>query len=114
MVGLPSPELLTFDDLSAAGTSPVPSLQSCSMLIDPPVDTVTLLTSRFAKSPASLPSASDSLTQPQLVDLFRSLAHVVRTTFGKAVTELDEFAFLCARFWPRWKETRERSNRACF
>ncbi|GJN87193.1 hypothetical protein Rhopal_000138-T1 [Rhodotorula paludigena] len=91
MVGLPSPELLTFDDLSAA-------------------DTVTLLTSRFAKSPASLPSASDSLTQPQLVDLFRSLAHVVRTTFGKAVTELDEFAFLCARFWPRWKETRERSN----
>ncbi|BGP46493.1 hypothetical protein JCM10450v2_002338 [Rhodotorula kratochvilovae] len=91
MVGLPSPELLSFDDISSA-------------------DTVTLLAARFASSALSQPSAGDTLAHAQLVELFRSLAHVVCTTFGKAVSEVDEVAFLCARFWPRWKEVRERSN----
>ncbi|GAA6055378.1 hypothetical protein JCM3770_001079 [Rhodotorula araucariae] len=91
MVGLPSPELLSFDDISCT-------------------DTVALLTARFASSALAQPAAGDSLAHAQLVELFRSLAHVVCTTFGKAVGEIDEMAFLCARFWPRWKEVRERSN----
>ncbi|GAA5834925.1 hypothetical protein JCM9279_007148 [Rhodotorula babjevae] len=91
MVGLPSPELLSVDDMTSA-------------------ETVALLTSRFASSTASQPTAADSLSHAQLVELFRSLAYVVKSTFGGAVTEVDELAFLCARLWSRWKDVRERSN----
>ncbi|BGP30512.1 hypothetical protein JCM10296v2_002267 [Rhodotorula toruloides] len=91
MVGLVSPELLTFDDISAA-------------------DTVTLLTDRFAASLASQPSETDTLDHNQLVGLFRSLAFIVKTTFGKAVNDLEDYAYLCTKFWPRWKDVREKSN----
>ncbi|GAA5887289.1 hypothetical protein JCM6882_002477 [Rhodosporidiobolus microsporus] len=94
MVGLPSPELLTFDVLADS-------------------DAVSLLTSRFALSPLSQPSSPrHSLTHAQLVNLFRSLASVVRTTFAKATTpgDEDELAYLCAKFWPAWKGAVERSN----
>ncbi|GAA5921419.1 hypothetical protein JCM3775_003040 [Rhodotorula graminis] len=91
MVGLPSPELLSVDDMTST-------------------ETVALLTSRFASSPASHPTSSDSLSHAQLVELFRSLAYVVKSTFGGAVTEVDELAFMCARLWRRWKDVRERSN----
>ncbi|GAA6034864.1 hypothetical protein JCM8097_009338 [Rhodosporidiobolus ruineniae] len=93
MVGLPSPELLTFEDIGGP-------------------DTVTLLTSRFASSPLSTPSSSDtlSLSRDELIELFKSLATVVQSTFAKSTTDLDEYAYLCAKFWPRWKEVVERSN----
>ncbi|BGP23211.1 hypothetical protein JCM10295v2_002105 [Rhodotorula toruloides] len=91
MVGLVSPDLLTFEDISAA-------------------DTVTLLTDRFAASPASHPSDTDTLDHDQLVKLFRSLAFIVKTTFGKAVHNLEDYAYLCTKFWPRWKDVREKSN----
>ncbi|BGP14333.1 hypothetical protein JCM10213_004461 [Rhodosporidiobolus nylandii] len=91
MVGLPSPELLVFDDLANS-------------------DAVTLLTTRYASSDLSRPSASDTLTREQLIELFSSLALVVRNTFGKSVTDLEDHAYLCAKFWPRWKEAVEKSN----
>ncbi|BGO90022.1 hypothetical protein NBRC10512_002008 [Rhodotorula toruloides] len=91
MVGLVSPEILTFEDISAA-------------------DTVTLLTDRFAASPASHPCEADALDHDQLVELFRSLALIVKTTFGKAVNDFEDYAYLCTKFWPRWKDVREKSN----
>ncbi|GAA5880083.1 hypothetical protein JCM1840_000173 [Sporobolomyces johnsonii] len=92
MVGLPSPEVLTFDEISHS-------------------DAVTLLTSRFSSSPLSQPPLDSSLSREQLVTLFRSLAIVVRSTFGKAIgPDLDALAWLCAKFWPRWTEAVEKSN----
>ncbi|POY72452.1 hypothetical protein BMF94_4278 [Rhodotorula taiwanensis] len=91
MVGLPSPETLVFEDVSSE-------------------DVVALLTARFAASQAEVASKEGTLSDSETVQLFRSLAFIVRTTFGKVVTELDDFAYLTAKFWPRWKAVREQSN----
>ncbi|GAA5976599.1 hypothetical protein JCM11641_001352 [Rhodosporidiobolus odoratus] len=91
MVGLLHPELLDFIDVGSP-------------------DAVTLLTERFSSSPLSQPAETDTLSESQLSDLFRSLAFVVRNTFGKSATDLEEHAYLCAKFWPQWKETVEKSN----
>lgn len=74
-------------------------------------DTVALLTSRFAASHLAVPTAEESLSSTELVQLFRSLAFIVRTTFGKVVNELEDFAYLTAKFWPRWRAVREQGNR---
>ncbi|GAA5948760.1 hypothetical protein JCM21900_005286 [Sporobolomyces salmonicolor] len=92
MVGLPSPEVLTFDEISQS-------------------DAVTLLTARFLSSPLSQSPPDSTLSREQLVALFRSLVVVVRSTFGKAIgPDLDALAWLCAKFWPRWMEAVEKSN----
>ncbi|GAA6000442.1 hypothetical protein JCM10207_008013 [Rhodosporidiobolus poonsookiae] len=91
LVGLPSPELLSFDDVGES-------------------DAVTLLAARFAASPLAQPSLSDSLSHAQLVELFKSLAFVVRNTFSKSTNDLEEHAYLCAKFWARWREVVEKSN----
>ncbi|GAA5865262.1 hypothetical protein JCM3774_004912 [Rhodotorula dairenensis] len=91
MVGLPSPELLTLEDVSSD-------------------DAVTLLTTRFADSSLANPAPNETLRADELIELFRSLAFIVCTTFGKVVTDLEDFAYLAAKFWPRWKAVREQSN----
>jgi hypothetical protein len=74
---------------------------------------VALLTDRFATANIAHPSSNsnDTLRHDELVELFRSLAFIVRSTFGKVVTDLEDFAYLTAKFWPRWKAVREQSNR---
>ncbi|GAA5839895.1 hypothetical protein JCM11251_001241 [Rhodosporidiobolus azoricus] len=93
MVGLPSPTLLTTDVLSDN-------------------DEVALLTSRFASSPLAAPAGERGRNRDQLIELFRSLATVVKSSFSKILPpgEEDDLAYLCAKFWPVWKETVEKSN----
>lgn len=76
-------------------------------------DVVALLTDRFATANIAntFSSTDETLRHDELVELFRSLAFIVRSTFGKVVTDLEDFAYLTAKFWPRWKAVREQSNR---
>ncbi|KAL8287044.1 hypothetical protein RQP46_004050 [Phenoliferia psychrophenolica] len=49
------------------------------------------------------PLTATALDTPALVALFHSLAKLVYETFGTtARNSLDELAYLCAKFWPKW------------
>ncbi|KAI5481716.1 Origin recognition complex, subunit 5 [Pseudohyphozyma bogoriensis] len=82
MVGLASPTLLTFPPLSSS-------------------DATKILTHRFSSSLSS--TASSTLDAKSLSTLFSSLADVISSTFSSTIgTNLDELAYLCAKFWPKW------------
>lgn len=50
------------------------------------------------------------MDQPTLIELFNELATVVWNTFSSALPELDELAYLCAKFWPTWSAVVGNSN----
>ncbi|KAM0754796.1 hypothetical protein T439DRAFT_321842 [Meredithblackwellia eburnea MCA 4105] len=88
MVGLASPVLVTFPLLA-------------------PNDCLNLLAQRFARqAPNSQVHDRGTLTK-----LFRSLATVVYDTFGStAKNNVEELAYLTAKFWPRWLSCTEQGN----
>ncbi len=50
------------------------------------------------------------MDRPTLIELFNELATVVWNTFSSALPELDELAYLCAKFWPTWSGAVANSN----
>ncbi|KAK4053463.1 hypothetical protein OIV83_001630 [Microbotryomycetes sp. JL201] len=93
-VGVTEPICLTFPDINDCG----PSRSQ--------VDSVNILAARFA---ATLPT-SDKLSPEQLVELFRSLAGLIWSTYGSLSTDLDSLAYMTAKFWPKWLDCVENSN----
>lgn len=72
-------------------------------------DTLSVLTARFSKSvpPSTL------LSREQTIELFQSLSKIVWSLFSKYSTDLESIAYLAAKFWPKWLECVECSNREC-
>lgn len=71
-------------------------------------DLADLLSSRFA----SASPTSRTLDTRQLVDLFRSLVGVTHKSFASQIEgDIDELAYLVAKFWPKWLSSVENSNR---
>ncbi|KAK4705046.1 origin recognition complex subunit 5, partial [Phenoliferia sp. Uapishka_3] len=109
MVGLATPDLLSFPLLASTGQSTHLKFLISYRLSSFCADYVNLLAARYA----AVSPSSPFLPTPALIATFRSLASIVYDSFGTtAKSSLDELAYLCAKFWPKWLRLAEQENRS--